>query len=281
MRVDKVRLGIDFGLTNTDVALVARETLLDAWTLPFAGPASLAGLERALAVAEIDPAALESIATTGGRHRDLPEAFAGTPIRKVGEARAIGRGGLALTGLSEALVVSAGSGTAMIDARGADFTHLTGTAVGGGTLLGLAELLLGVSDPLELARLAAAGDTSAVDTTLADAIGGGIGVLPASATAVNFGRVPQLERPPRREDLAAALVGLVGQVIGVIALNAAKAAGLREVVFVGHVVQVAPVREVLEQVWAFYRAEPSPRIPDGAGVATALGAALEADRLPV
>lgn len=272
-----LRLGVDFGLTNTDVALVAEGALQGAWTLPFAGPATPASLERALGVAGVTPEALELIATTGGRHRDLPEQLRGTPVRKVGEAQAIGRGGLALAGLEEALIVSAGSGTAMIAARGGSFAHFTGTAVGGGTLLGLAQLLVGTSDPLELARLATIGDASGVDTTLAEAIGGGIGQLPPSATAVNFGRVPQLERPPRREDLAAALAALVAQVVGVIALNAARAAALDEVVLVGHLLELGPVRSVLEQVWAFYRAEASPHIPAQAGAATALGAALAAD----
>ena len=101
-----VRLGVDFGLTNTDVALVADGALRGAWTLPFAGPATPASLERALGLAGVAPSALELIATTGGRHRDLPEALGGTPIRKVGEAQAIGRGGLALAGLEDAAALT-------------------------------------------------------------------------------------------------------------------------------------------------------------------------------
>lgn len=272
-----LRLGVDFGLTNTDVALVEDGTLQDAWTLSFAGPATPEGLARALEAADIAPAALGLIATTGGRHRSLPDHYADTPIVKVGEAQAIGRGGLALAGLEEALVVSAGSGTAVIAARDGSFAHLTGSAVGGGTLLGLGKLLVGTSDPLELARLAVSGDPGGVDTTLAEVIGGGIGLLPSSATAVNFGRVLALTAPPAREDLAAALFGLVAQVIGVVALNAARAAGFRQVVIVGRLPDLLPIRQVLEQVWAFYRAEPGPLMPARGGWASALGAALEAE----
>ena len=51
--------------------------------------------------------------------------------------RAIGRGGLALAHLESALVTSAGSGTACVAATMAGSHHVTGTGVGGGTLVGL------------------------------------------------------------------------------------------------------------------------------------------------
>lgn len=270
----KYQLGIDFGLTNTDVVLVSGQELLKHWMLHYAGPASLEVLQKALNQGGIETRELQTIATTGGLHRNLPESFEGVPIHKAGEAEAVGRGGLALAGLNEALVVSAGTGTAMIAARGSQAQHLTGSAVGGGTLLGLGKLLLGTADPLEIARLAARGDPSGVDSTLADAIGGGIGHLPASATAVNFGRVASLKKPPSPEDIAAGLVTVVAQVIGVIAINAAKAAGFEQVVIVGHLPDLLPIRAALERVWDFYLVDPKPSVPQHCGAATAFGAAL-------
>lgn len=304
-----MKLGIDFGLTNTDAVLVEDGRMVRQWTLHHAGPARLEVLEHALAAGGLEAAQLSAIATTGGLHRTLPDRFGGVPVHKVGEAEAIGRGGLALAGMAaprelepraatpreleprtatprtepptatprelvRALVVSAGTGTAMIAARDGSFEHVTGSAVGGGTLLGLGRLLLGTADPLEIARLAKAGDSGGVDSTLADAIGGGIGHLPASATAVNFGRVATSDRPPSREDLAAGLFTIVGQVIGVIALNAAKAHGLERIVIVGHLPDLEPLQEALERVWQFYLIEPRPLIPPYSGWATALGAAL-------
>jgi len=138
------------------------------------------------------------IASTGGLSRLLPEAFEGVPVHKIGEVQAVGRGALALTGLREALVVSAGTGTAMVAAKEAESQHLTGSAVGGGTLLGLSRLLLGTADPLEVARLAARGNPGKVDSTLLDVIGGGIGHLPPDATAVNLGRLVEgIQSQPR------------------------------------------------------------------------------------
>lgn len=220
---------------------------------------------------------LRAIGTTGGRHRDLPESYKDIPLIKVGEAQAVGRGGLLMAGLEEALVVSAGTGTAMIAARGKNCQHITGSAVGGGTLLGLGKLCLGTSDPLEIAALAAKGNPAHVDGTLEDVIGGGIGTLPKDATAVNLGRLVKLERKPEREDLAAGLVTLVSQVIAVIALNAAKAEGLERVVIVGHLPDLEPIRAAILRVWGFYGVKNPPIIPEQRGFATALGAALVAE----
>ncbi|RMH57190.1 MAG: Fumble domain-containing protein [Deinococcus-Thermus bacterium] len=267
-----LRLGVDFGLTNTDAVLVEGQRIVAEKTLQ-TGPASLEALHQVLETLGLKPAQLELIACTGGLSRRLPDDLEGLQLEKVGEALAVGRGGLALAGLSEALVVSAGTGTAMIAARGATAQHFTGSAVGGGTLLGLSRLLLGTADPLEVARLAEKGDPGRVDATLLDVIGGGIGHLPPDATAVNLGRLVR-EAPPRPEDLAAGLVTLVGQVIAVISLNAARAAGLSQIVLVGHLTDLAPVRAALERVWYFYRVEPRPLIPPKAGLATAYGAVL-------
>jgi type II pantothenate kinase len=273
-------LGLDFGLTNLDVALVEDGVLAQAWRLD--GGAGAGVLQVKELLAELHLGHLDALATSGGRHRDLPRILAGMPVTPVSEAEAIGRGGLALANLdlagtaplTAALVVSAGTGSAMIHATEGHFRHASGSAVGGGTWQGLGRLLLGTSDPLELARLAALGNTSLVDSTLEDVIGGSIGSLPADATAVNFGRVAKDNPTPRPEDVAAGLVTLVAQVISMVALNTARAEGLSQVVLVGHLLDLAPMRQAVLRVWDFYQLRPLPIIPGQAGAATALGAAL-------
>jgi type II pantothenate kinase len=268
-------VGLDFGITNLDGAILEEGELRRGLRLDCPG-ASVESLNAALQHLELGFQALTAIGTTGGKHRELPERLNGVPLVKVSEADAVGRGGLRLAGLESALVVSAGTGTAMIAARGKVCTHVTGSAVGGGTLLGLSRFLLGTADPFEIARLAAKGDPSRVDGTLQDVIGGGIGHLPADATAVNLGRLAKLTALPPREDVAAGLVTLVAQVISVIALNAAKANGLERIVFVGHLVDLEPVCAAVRRVWGFYGVEQPPVIPERRGFATALGAGLVA-----
>jgi type II pantothenate kinase len=271
-----MRAAVDFGLTNIDVVVRASPDAPPIFTmLPGVPLVDEAALERALAASGHDLAGIELAAVTGGQHRRLPDELDGLPIVKVSEVTAIGRGGLYLARLPEALVVSAGSGTAMIAARGRDCRHVTGSAVGGGTLQGLGRLLLGTADALEIDTLAQAGDSNKADLTLKEATGGVLGRLPADANAVNFGRVARPGVAVAREDIAAALAVMVGQVIAVIAINAARAEGLRDIVVVGHLVDLPSVRAVLRAVAGYYSASIS--VPPTPGDATALGALLAAE----
>lgn len=283
-----MQVAIDFGLTNVDVVAIedADADAIDQFAmLPSERKVDPAQVHRAVAALGKGVGDFERISVTGGQHRRLPDRINGTLITKVGEIEAIGFGGLHLARrrmpeLREALVVSAGSGTAMIAVRGGvrrdvrgDARHVTGSAVGGGTLLGLSKLMIGTADPLEINALALQGDSNRVDLTLIEATGGAIGRLPADANAVNFGRAALLDRADvTREDLAAGLVVMVGQVIAVIAINAARAEGLEQIVVVGHLVDLESVRRVLHTVAGYYGARIM--VPDMPGYATAIGALL-------
>ena len=208
------------------------------------------------------------IGVTGGHYRDLPEELEGYRLHKVDEMYALGWGGLAAADVEAGLVVSAGTGTAMVAARTDQVTHVTGSAVGGGTLLGLSNLILGTADVNEVDRLAMAGDASAVDVMLREAVGGEVGRLPAYANAVNLGKVIA-RKDFKREDLAAGLVRLVAQVIAVIAINAAEAAGLGEIILIGHTMDLRSVQKEIALVGEFYQRTFT--MPENPGFATAMG----------
>ena len=269
-------VAVDFGLTNIDIALhdPARNSYEFAMT-PGAGGVDASQLERALSVIGHRARDFACIGVTGGQHRKLPDTVDGTPVVKVNEVSAIGRGGLRLASKEQALVVSAGSGTAMIAARGSQTQHSTGSAVGGGTLQGLGKLLLGTSDAREIDALALHGNSNVPDLTLVEATGGALGKLPADANAVNFGRFARPGTTATRQDVAAALVVMVGQVIAVIAINAARAERLDDIVVVGHLVDLDSVRQVLDTVAGYYGA--TILVPERPGFATALGALLVAE----
>ncbi|MGQ0601482.1 MAG: Fumble domain-containing protein [Anaerolineales bacterium] len=265
---------IDFGISNTDAVAEINGALLH-WTRPTAGMPS-ADLVRAILVqGGVDLASLRQLAITGGQHRELPDRLDECRLVRVGEVAAIGRGGQALgevMGIQDepVLVVSAGSGTACVAARANVYTHVTGSGVGGGTLLGLSRLLLGTVDPHEIDSLALAGDPNGADLALRDVISGPIGNLPPDATAVNFGRVGREALAVTPEDLAAALVTLVGQVIGVTAINAARAQHLEHIILIGHLVDMFSIRRAIERVGEFYSVPLT--LPPDPGYATAIGA---------
>lgn len=275
MAPTSTRVAIDFGISNTDaIAQIAGEW--HRWSEPYDGDPDADDVRRILAKGGIELDSLPRLAVTGGRHKMLPGKIGNCEIVSVNEVEAIGRGGRALVGLSGSqarkpvLVISAGSGTAIIAARVNGIRHVSGTAVGGGTLLGLSRLLLHTVNPLEVELLAQNGSANGVDLSLADVITGPIGSLPASATAVNFGRLSRTDFYPSRQDLAAGITNLVAQTIGLVAVNAAKAQHIDQIVVIGHLIDMQSIRQVLGSVGMYYGA--TMHLPEHPGFGTALGA---------
>jgi type II pantothenate kinase len=277
-----MRVAIDFGISNTD-AIETSVTGVRRWSRETRSAPDEMIVRDVLSSGGVTLDALQRIAVTGGRHTLLPARIGSCDIVRVPEVAAIGRGGQALASPgnnipeSPVLVVSAGSGTAVIAARGATYTHITGTGVGGGTLLGLGRLLLGTTDVMTIDAMAERGDPNGADLALRDVVGGPIGTLPPDATAVNFGRLARQEQPARPDDLAAALMTLVGQVIAVTAINAARAERIERVVLLGHMADLSSFRQVIAKVGEYYGMQVL--VPEHAGFGTALGALLRADEL--
>lgn len=156
-------------------------------------------------------------ATGGGAHR-----LAQAPLPPVGvdefEAWGVGEGILLRTAgfvpTDPHLLVSLGTGTSIlrVDAP-ASVSRVGGTALGGGTMRGLGRFLVGDGDHEMLAALARQGDRTRVDLTVGDIYPTGQIALPPDLTAANFGKA-QSRNPG---DLAAAIVGLVGENVALLA----------------------------------------------------------------
>lgn len=258
---------VDIGMTNIDLILET-EGGLTRRMLSNQHRFAENQLRQAIAAVEGRLIAGMTIGVTGGRYRDLPGELDGFRVQKVDEMRALGLGGLAMTQLEEGLVVSAGTGAAMVAARPTGVEHVTGSAVGGGTLLGLSKIILKTDDVEEIDRLALQGDASAVDIMLSEAVGGEVGRLPANANAVNLGKLDR-ENGFSQENLAAGLVRLVAQVIAVIAINAADAAVLEAIIMVGHLMDLQSIRREVNLVGEFY--QKTFIVPENPGFGTVRG----------
>lgn len=260
-------IAVDMGTTNID--LVWRDgAVTRMYKLENQYPAPTDQVRQALALVGDALNTDSLIGVTGGHYRGLPAVLDGFTLHQVDEMHALGLGGLAAAGVASGLVVSAGTGTAMVAANGEDAEHVTGSAVGGGTLLGLSKLILGTANVDEIDRLALSGDANAVDIMMHEAVGGEVGKLPANANAVNLGKLIDTGEFSR-EDIAAGLVRLVAQVIAVIAINAADAAGLENIILIGHTMDLASVQMEISLVGEFYqRCFIMPKNP---GFATAMG----------
>jgi type II pantothenate kinase len=259
--------GLDVGITTTDaVAGWAGER---AVSVPTKSPeASAERALRALLERAGAPDGELVVAATGVGSRRLGGRGCGYPVRRVSEIVAIGRGGIGLGGGGAALVASLGTGTAMVSVRGSEMTHVTpGNGVGGGTLLGLARALLGTDDLDELSRLASQGDRRRLDITIGEVVGGGLGALPADGTAANFAKYAS---GAAREDVAAALLNLIAEVVLWTVLLGLQASGHARAVLTGKLLLVGPVRRRFEEIGSMLGDRMV--MPERGDVASALGA---------
>ncbi len=187
----------------------------------------------------------------------------------VPEIEAIGFGGGALAGLDTCLVISMGTGSAMVHLNQNTATHVGGTGVGGGTIKGLGTLLCGVDDPVALEKLALAGKSANINMTIGDLGLNDLSFLPADATVGNFANI----KSDRVEDRAAAILSLVGETIGVIAsLCAREFECSHTIVAVGKVSTNQSIRHTLGQVGKLYKTRFI--FPEHPECATAFGAAI-------
>jgi type II pantothenate kinase len=231
----------DLGGSNTDLLLaddggaVVRSVVCP----PLEPSEDRTFLDAMLAPLGVPADAVTAVVVTGGRHRRIGEAIAGTPVRHVDEIEAVGRGGLLAADASRALVVSMGTGTAFVSAEPDRIAHAAGVALGGGTLRGLAQRLLGTADHRTIAALAEQGNPRGADLTVADIVGGDVGILPGDMPAAYFARL--LDGDPSPPDIAAGILDMIGHIATHMALLTARVHGHDTVVLVGHMLEFPAV----------------------------------------
>jgi type II pantothenate kinase len=264
-------VGIDIGGTTTKIVGLGPNKERICATIKASDPvASAAGaIGKFLSVAGKKMSDITRLAVTGVGSSAISDEVLGIKVEHVEEFQAVGLGGLELSGADKALVVSVGTGTAIIHAEGRQARHLGGSGVGGGTILGLGKALAGITDFDTLALAASRGNVTGVDLTIGDISPKAVGTLPRDATASNFGKMADR---PSAEDFAAGIVNMVFQTVGMLALLAARAEHDATIIVVGNTMQIPSAREVLDRLYPIYGVRFI--VPELAQYATALGAAL-------
>ena len=187
----------------------------------------------------------------------------------VEEFKATGLGGLFLSGLDHAIVVSMGTGTAYLEAYKDSVRHIIGSGVGGGTLVGLGLALTGTADAVKLSDMATSGDIVKCDLTIGDISKKVITGLPMNATASNFGKAAE---DLSREDKMAGVFNLVYQAVGTIAVMASRQFNLKDIVFTGQLTDLKECQQYLLPFEDLYGVNMI--VPENAVYATALGSCL-------
>ena len=195
------------------------------------------------------------------------------PCRKVSEFTAVGLGGLYLSGLDEAIVVSMGTGTAFIRAQKkdgkTDIEYLGGTGVGGGTLIGLSKKMIGVDTVEHIEELCAEGELDKVDLRIKDISADQSFQINEEFTAANFGKLSDMAT---KNDLALGILNMVAETIAMLGVFAARNFGINKVVLTGNLTSIKPITHAFEKVGDNFGI--SFIIPENAQYATVIGAAL-------
>ncbi|MBQ7399654.1 MAG: type II pantothenate kinase [Clostridia bacterium] len=219
---------------------------------------------NSIALSEIDRVMITGVGSTF-----LADELYGIKAEHISEFECVGKGGLYLSGLERAIIVSMGTGTSIVHAtKDGLIEYMGGTGVGGGTVIGLAKKMLGISDIVSLIDVAAEGNLQNIDLTIADITKKDIG-LESHMTAANFGKVSDVAT---KGDLALGLINMVFESVGMLAVFAARSKNIKDVILTGNLVRLPQAKTIAETFSTLFGLNFS--IPENAEFATAIGAAL-------
>lgn len=225
--------------------------------------------ENEIKISEIDKVLMTGVGSSYVKH-DLY----GIECVRVPEFDCIGRGGIFLSGLDNALIVSMGTGTALVHARrGGEMKYLGGTGVGGGTLLGLSRLLVGAADIGHISEFVREGELGNVDLRIKDMTASGTQpVINADMTAANFGNVSEVAT---KADIAKGISNLVYETVGMVSIFASRSVGVTDIVLTGNLTKLDSCIDKFEE---FNHLGYGVRflVPELAEFSTAIGCAISA-----
>ncbi|MCL2224128.1 MAG: pantothenate kinase [Defluviitaleaceae bacterium] len=212
---------------------------------------------------------IEKIMVTGVGAAGLEKGMYDIPTTRVDEFMAIGIGGLKLAALSDAFIISAGTGTALVKASASEIKHLGGSGVGGGMLLNLCERFAGVHSYAGITDIAKNGDLSAIDLRLCDISREKIGNLPPDTTVSNFGNLRDNAKPA---DFVLGFMNMIFESVGMMAIFATLGSDVKDIVLIGALSGAEHAAVVFQNLAKIHHVKF--HIPKDAIFATAVGAAL-------
>lgn len=264
-------IGIDIGGSTTKIVGLFEDSMFSPVLVKATDPiASVYGaFGKFISVNKLSLTDIHRVMVTGVGSSFITEPLYGIPTGKVNEFRATGMGGLSLSGLQKAIIVSMGTGTAMVMADPSGVQHIGGTGVGGGTLLGLSNRMLNVRAFEDLIETAQGGNLNHIDLLIRDITEDALTGLPPETTASNFGKLSDLAS---KADVAMGIINLVFQTIGLISVFATRIHGTSDVVLTGNLTNVPQAQDIFIALEKLFQVRF--HTPQNAEYATAAGAAI-------
>ena len=265
-------IGIDVGISTTKIVGIKNNKVSAPIRITAADPiTSLYGaFGKYLHDNDIELSDVEHVMLTGVGAAYIDQPIYGLPTSKSQEFIADGLGARFESKLDHTIVVSMGTGTSFVKCDGDDMHHIGGIGVGGGTLAGLARIMLNTSDIKQVATLAKQGNVRNIDLTIGDISAQPLPGLPMDTTASNFARA---QSDASKEDIAAGIIKRVLQSIGSAAWLASLGSDIRDFVLIGNLSLLPQCKEVFPALEKLY--DIRFHIPKYSQYCTAIGAALD------
>jgi type II pantothenate kinase len=262
--VNKPIIGIDRGASFTDFAVVESGEWVETFSIEKRDWQSIRKVYDRLRTKY-----QTSHSVFSGSVANMPASLA-QQVKIIAEIDAVGFGGATLADCDDCIVVSMGTGTAIVHFKESRAKHVGGTGLGGGTIVGLSSLICGLDDPAEIEARALKGNASRLNLTIADLGYEGLSFLGADVTASNFAAI----QSRKTEDLTAAILRMVGETVGIIASICARECNCPDrIVMIGKVSGNRFIRNVLNLVGQLYQT--TFIFPENPGYATVYGAAMK------
>lgn len=267
----KTVIGIDIGGSTTKIIGIKDDSILEGMIIKSNDPVtSLFGaLGKYIHYNNIDFSDIEKIMITGVGSGYIEKSLYGISTGKVDEFLANGLGGTYISKLTNLVVVSMGTGTSFVRVDNENINHIIGTGVGGGTIIGLAKLLLDVEDINDIVNLSRKGELKNIDLQIKDITNQDIPGLDMEVTASNFGKVLS---NAKKEDIALGIINMVFQSIGITSVLAALNSNTKNLILIGNLVNIPECKEIFLGIGKMFNVNFI--IPDFPEYITAIGAAI-------
>lgn len=265
-------IGIDVGISTTKIVGIDKEgKVISPIRIKATDPVtSLYGaFGKYLYDNHIRLSDVEQVMLTGVGSAYIDGAIYGLPTAKAEEFIADGLGAQYETELDRMIVVSMGTGTSLVQCDEQGIRHIGGTGIGGGTLQGLARVMLKTDEMKQVSTLALKGNVSNVNVLIGDISPHALPGLPKSATASLFGKT---KGNASREDIALGIIWMVIQAIGSSTILSSLGSGIKDYVLIGNLTLLPQCKEIVSSMEKLY--DVRFHIPKHSEFCTAIGAAL-------
>ena len=264
-------IGIDVGISTTKIVGISDGKVVAPMRIKATDPVSslYGAFGKYLYDNKIQIPDVEHVMLTGVGAAYITKPVYGLPTDKAGEFIADGLGARHESGKDSIIVVSMGTSTSLIRCAGDSIEHIGGIGIGGGTLQGLARLLLKTDDIRTVSEMAMRGNISNINLRIGDISAKPLPGLPMSAVASLFGNA---RSDASREDVAIGLIWTVLQSVGQSAVLASIGSSIREYVMIGNLTLLPQCRMVFPAIEKLYGVKFI--IPEYSEFCTAIGAAL-------